>query len=401
MFFSNRTDCSLSVVFNIESKGISGSLVKYSKDALPTIVYSATDYFSSKNMLDIPNLTEDMAQVFDALLLDIIKNGFSDKAGGERLDGKIGSVVVTFSSPWFFQKTKNIEVLSDQEFIVTENFLKKVTNDEVLKFSSEIKKLNDDPETDYEVVEKSILNIKINGYVINKVIGKRANSMNAFLCMSIVSSNAISKIKEVVLKHTHLSKENIVFHTQPLVTFSVARDLFTDYDSFMTMSIGSDYTDMSLISSGVLTKTASFPSGTNSIVKQIAKELSVPNELAESSLNLYLLKKLDDESSKKVQTVLVSFEKEWSIYFEKAITDLSSEQTLPSRMYITARSDNASLFSEMIKLEKADSTASFRKNVNLVNIDSSVLNGLYKNQSHTTPTSDAIILAVFWSKFIC
>lgn len=397
-FFSND-DSSIAILIDVGSGSMTASLVLYKINVNPVFLYTISRSFTVPDKPDSAKLIDNMLKTLDELVLEVLQNGFVNHKKINLGQKNIKNVVISFSSPWFLPKTKFLEIKKDKAFVVTESFLKDLTKNEEDLFKNEIKEHQENITDDFSVIENSIVHIKVNGYIISKIIGQKITTLNAFLCMSLVSRGVLEKVDDIIAKHTHISREKVITHTFPVVSFSVFRDLFNGFQDFILMDVTSEVTDMTLVSNDVLVKTTSIPLGRNYIIRQIAKDFSVPSEIAESNLSLYASQKLDNETTEKVEKVLAEIEKEWSIYLERSLQELSPEFALPSRVYLTCNNDISGIFNNYIKLSKADVTSNFRKSANIIRIDDKLLSSLYQNDSHTLPNEYICLLAIFWNKF--
>ncbi len=397
MSFFGNSESYYSILVNLSSGSLSVSVVLYKKGDSPTFIYTCRKNIDIPEKLDLHKIEQGTMTLLDQCILEAIQNGL--KNFNNNTDKEIKNVVVSLSSPWFYLKTESVKDSNDKPVLISEDYIKSLTQKKIDEFEAEVQKLNDDPDTSYEVVEKSIVDVKVNGYKINKIVGQKTTTLDAHLCMSLVEKNFLSNIYDIAHKHTHLVKDKIIIHTLPLVYFTVTRDLFSGYDNFLLLNVSSEYTDISIVTNGVLYATSSFPSGRNFIIRQISKELAIPCEIAESSLRLFVSKKLDGENTRKIENILVNIEKEWAVYFERALSEVSPGGQFPTRLYMVSFDDVYDIYSQMIKLEKADITADFRKSVSIIKINNAIFDGHIKNQSHTIPEDNLSVLAVFWNKF--
>ncbi len=396
MSFLKSSNKKVRLLLDVGSGSLTVSLVLFEDKKVPVFLHTISQDFVIVEKLNSVKLFENMIKSLDLVLTKIMKDGFNHKywkSNSKKLDG----VTLSFSSPWFMPKTKHIEIVKEKAFVISESFVDEVISKEEKIFESEIINSNGQ-EDSFEVIEKTIVHIKVNGYILNQTFGHRTNTFDAYLCMSIVSSGVIHKINELILKHTHIPKEKITAHTFPVVSFAVLRDLYQNHSNFLIIDTTSEVTDVTLVQNEIITETASFPSGRNFVIRQIVKGFGVSSEIAESTFSLYTLGKLDTETNKKMEAVLVGVEKEWSIYFQKAISEVAKEGTLPNRIYLTCDSDVANLYTSFLKLPKADETATLRKNVDIVHLNNTILAQLYKNDSVTVPNEFIVTLAVFCNK---
>jgi hypothetical protein len=220
------------------------------------------------------------------------------------------------------------------------------------------------------------------------------------LCMSLIPKSIEEKVLDSIQKNTHIQKDNIIAHSFPLVLFTVIRDHFMHSSSFVTMDITSELTSLTFVSGDTIVANTSFPLGRNYIIRKIAEKSEVSTEIAESSFKLYIAKKLDDSMYKSINDTVLDIEKEWSIYFEDALTSLSKDLALPKTIFITGEEDVYSLVSEFIKIEKTDKTDIYRKGAIIVELTDTTLSHLYKKDFVYESDDFIAIESVFYSKII-
>jgi hypothetical protein len=388
----------VSIVTHIGNGSITGALVAFKKGNPPVFLYTARKSFELVEKIDSSKLFEGMNNLLDEILMDIMDNGFkhSNLKGRKKTPHR---AVITFSSPWFTLKAKHVTISQENLFVITEPFIEDVIKKEEENFIRELPSGEPSKQSaNFLVIEKSIVHTKINGYPMKDSIGKKTKMFDAFLCMSLVNSEVIERINNIILKHTHVPKEKTTMHTFPLVAFSTVRDIFSNNSNFVLMDVTSESTDLTLIEDEIITESISFPSGRNYILRKIAKEFDTPMEVAESTLHLYLSKKIEEDISLKIDSVLNEIEKEWSIYFENALLELSPSMAIPPNVYMTAENDIATIYSGFMKLSKTDSTSTFRRNINLVYISKETLSALYVKDPLIQVDEFVAMSAIFYNK---
>ena len=395
-FFKKNKE-KISLMVDIGNGSIAGAFVLFKKDVIPELLFSIRLPFVVAENPTSENLTVGMYALLNEMLETIMKRGFSHKYF-QTHKKKLYGVLVTFSSPWFVSKTKHLHMEQDRTFIITKPFLEDVMKKEEKVFETELAdKLgpNIDP---YETIEKSLIHTKINGYTLDDSIDRKTKVFDAFVHLSIIHRSIADKVASLILKHTHISKERILMHTFPIVSFSTIRDLFMEVSDFIIMDITGEVTDMTLVKDNVIAQTISFPSGRNFIIRQIAKAFSTSPEVAESTLHIHMLKKSGDLVYNRLAEIFNSMEQEWSGYLEKTIQELSLEFALPSKVYLTSDGDVAQIFMDFLKLPKEDSTSVFRKNINVTLINHNILSDLYKSDGVKLEDEFIGILSIFYNK---
>ncbi len=399
LYHSIKDKKDVSLLIDIDNGSINIAIVSFVKNQVPEFLYSANTSFV-KGKLDISELSNKINLLLDSLLKVAIKEG-SNNSRWRNKNKKFSRVVISLSSPWLTLKQKDIHLSKDIPFIITKKFIDNITSNEEKLFKKEL--LKDFSVKEYgqfEIVEKSIIHAKINGYTVDDVINKKTKNLDAYLYMSAISQKVEENISDIVLKHTHISKENILIHSFPLVLFSTVRDNFMGNSDFIIININSEVTDIILVNDHIIKSTASFPFGKNTIIRQIAKSFKVSMEIAQSELNMYLSKKIDNEIYESIQSLMEDLEKEWSIYFEDALLTLSPNMILPKKIFMTTDAEVSSIFMDFLKPSRSDATFGFRKSIEVVHVDEATLSGSYQNNFKIPISESTIILAIFHNKLI-
>ncbi|OHA99371.1 MAG: hypothetical protein A3E59_00410 [Candidatus Zambryskibacteria bacterium RIFCSPHIGHO2_12_FULL_39_47] len=391
-FFRKKED-ELSILLDIGNGSINGAIVLFTKNKIPRFIFTGEVPFSIPLQPSAPELSAEMKILLNKILDYLIKNGLSKMTFAK----KIEKVLVTFSSPWFALKTKHINLVQQNYFLITKDFLDDIIEKEKKVFEKLLSG-EDSPNKSFEIVEKSIVHTKINGYEMSNSLGRKTKNFDAYLCLSVVGKSTIDIVHNAILKNSHIPADMVSIHTFPVVSFIVVRDIFSANSDFIIMDITGEVTDLTLVEDNVVIKSISMPSGRNFIIRQIAKKLDLSAEIAESNLHLYAEGKLDEKTKIQIQTILLDVEKEWSIYLESAIQEFSSQKNIPSTVYLTVDSDVAPIYKDFLSLVKTDSTAEFRKNMNLIHINKETLSHFYETQTEVEVNEFMAILAVFYNK---
>lgn len=398
-FLYNKKE-STALLIDIGNGSIGGAFISTDSGKVPRIIYNVRLPFIVVDKPDTLNLVSGMDILLDGVLNILIKNGFKQEYWKNR-EKKLTSALITFSSPWFQLKTKQIDILRDESFFITEEFLDDIIKKEEKIFEKELSGGSDNTKSNsFKIIEKSIIHAKINGYTINNVIGKKTKKFDAFICMSLIPENIEDKVQSAILKYVNIQKEKIIMHSFPMVSFSTIRDLFIENSDFIIMDVTGEITDLSLVRDSAIVQTVSFPSGRNFIIRQIAKTFDVQTEIAESMLHIYLSNKANSSVSGSIENILTNIEKEWSIHFERALRELSKEMVLPKKVYITSDSDVAKFYVDFLKLSKTDSTFEFRKNIDITHVNHDTLSHLCQSNARALPDEFIEILAIFYNKIL-
>lgn len=388
----------ISLLINVNNGSINTSLFSFVKNKKPELLYCVSAPFAGEKP-DPLKLSDSMLMLLDSSLKNLVTNVWS-KSGWKR-QKKISNVMVSFSSPWFLLKTKEIHLTQDTPFIITKKFINDITLKEEEVFKRDLlKNYSETTQNQFSVIEKSVVHTKINGYVMDNVIGRKTKTFDASLLISVISQDIEQKVSDLVLKHTHVPRESIFMHNFPLVLFSAIRDDFEKDPNFILINSDSEITDIILVNDHVIKSIASFPFGKNTIIRYIAKSFKISFEIAESQLSLFMSKKMDDSISRAIQTLLEDLEKEWAIYLEDSLLTLSPKMIFPQKTYMLLNDETAPIFLSFIKIKKMDMTLGFRKNADIIQINNSILSGFYQSKLKTPVPESLIALVIFQDKLI-
>ncbi|MES2213316.1 MAG: hypothetical protein V4473_00570 [Patescibacteria group bacterium] len=389
----------VSLMIDIGNGSIALAFVLFRPESNPYVLYTNRLPFVMSEKLDEAQLLSGTCTLLTDLLKEAMLRGFEDPYWKGKKK-HLRNALLAFSSPWYVSKTKHIHLTQENAFIITEKFIVDVIEEESKMFQQEMRA------TEYggafngqlEVVEKAIVHSKINGYAIRDVIGKKTKVFDAYVCLSVVAKVISDKITDIIFSNSHIPKDHMIVHTFPVVSFGTIKEIFVNETDFLIMDVAGEATDITLVQNDVIVQTATFPSGRNFVIRQIAKALGVSPEIAESMFHLWSSRKGDDEVEQDMQKILDDIEREWAIYLENALLELSPKMSLPSKVYITADDDVAQLYTEFLKFPKNDTTSLFRYHANIMHLNTEMLSQMFKNNPRVQSDEFIGILAVFYNK---
>ena len=376
MFLFNKKE-DVVLLISINNGGINVSFVSFSENQKPKFLYNTILPLIGEKP-EVSNLSSGLSSLLDSSLKEIFKRGWSK---AKIKNKEISRVIVSVSSPWFALKVKDIKLSQQIPFIITQDFIDDIVLKEGELFKKELSRNPDNSKIQFSIVEKNIVHTKINGYVVDNIIGKKTKNFDAHLLISTVPKNVKEKIINLVHRHTHLSEEKILMHSFPIILFFVVRDISQPDSDFVMINADSEITDVILVKDHVIKSIVSFSFGKNTIIRHLAKFFKISPEIAESQFNMYVFGKIDKPTANSIENILENLEREWAVYLEDALLSLSSGAFLPKKTYIISDGPFSSILINFLKLQKTDMTSSFRKNINITHIDSSFLSSLCQSNS--------------------
>lgn len=304
---------------------------------------------------------------------DIAKNGHEllKTVGSHPNDAQ--DVFCVFSSPWYISQTKTISLNQEKPLLISGRFI-----DDLVKRSAEQFKTSSRAreslqiENNAELIEERIIEIKLNGYETTNPHGKLANKVELALYTSMISKEVKERVTKVVSDTFH--EKALEFHSFALSMFSSIRDTYPSIREYLIFDFGGEITDVSIIRSGVLSQTVSFPFGSNVLIRKISHLLNTVPEEAISQLSLYLKKELHDTKIIKLEEALLNIEKEWVTMVGQLLKNLSVDLPLPQTIFHTTSNDLNQIFVTFMGKDSFCSSAMNPDKFTLISLQSNNLN---------------------------
>ena len=355
-FFTKRTQNeTLALLIDIGSASVGGALVKIEKGKAPHILATTREDISFQEELSSTRFVLAMNHALDRVLKTVQVKQLSLRPSREPAGSVIPAhIFCTLSSPWFILKSRHIHIAREKAFEVTERSLEEFLNEDIEKLKEELKETL--PPKDVRIIEKNIIQMKLNGYEVKNPYGREVLRMELTMTVGVSSLRVIQSIERKLSNFFHTTA--LHFGVFPLAAFSAIRDMFSDEKNFLFLDITGEATDVSLVNNDLLAGTVSFPYGKNFFIREISTGLHTPHEEAESLLSMFLAGTLQSSKQNDVKNLVEYVENKWLARFEKTLTTLSGQGILPLTVFFTADTDIAELFSKVVGRAKIDPRAS-------------------------------------------
>lgn len=388
LFNFQKPDKDLCLLIDIGNSSVRGGLVLFEKNKKPKVLYTK----SLPILMDQKPKTEDIEDLTlkytDEILLHLIKEN------PNKIHKHPERILCTLSSPWFFSKNKEIIVENKNDFYITERFIYDVLEKESESYKKEL-----GGQSHIEVIEKVVVNTKINGYEINKPIGMKTKNAHFNLYLSVAPLSFIKNLEKKFYTHTHIDSKHIIYHSFPLVCKEAIGQILGNDHDYGHIDMTGEVTDLTIISNGLVEHTISLPFGKNTIIRQIAKELDLPYSVAIGTLHSYQMKILDEKTNEIVRDILSRLEKECHIYLEEGLSSATPKMFLPKNVFITTENDVSELCKEFIKNTTFNPEVSGQNHINPIIIESSIFKDNIDYDKNAIFNTYVSIESIFLSKF--
>jgi len=341
--FLKRNKESYSLVFNVGSGSISGGIVKFTEKKGVNLVYYNKEEIpfqqelSVLRHLDLMKVT--LAALTNKLRTEGLKKIITKKGEGINID----RAFYIFSSPWSTSQTKTIKVSESKPFRVTESYLNRVIDEQEKQFIDNSSHLG-------KIIEKKIIQVKINGYVVTDIYNKYTRDLEISVYFTVVPEAVLDLVEKTVSKNFNI--KNSWCHSSSLAVFSVIRNLFPQKEDFIYVDVNEEITDIFIIKDDVILGEASFPFGSNHFTREVSSILRVPKEVSNSMIKMHCLKNNDELAALKMAVIMDKAARKWLNKISEILNGFKAKMYVSDSIFLVSNNDRLCFFRE--KLQKQD-----------------------------------------------
>lgn len=241
-------------------------------------------------------------------------------------------VQIVLASPWYTSQTRVITYSKSTYFTCTEQFVEGLVSKEIDHILLHEKGRFEGIGTDYVIVEKQISLIKLNGYVVNNPYGKKAQSIEISLTITIAPKIILEKFKEAIGRVYAIKKIGVT--TSVYTTFIAMRENAAISQSCVAVDVGEEVTDIAFIRDGVFLYQHSFPVGAFELPRLVAQHGGYELSEVPALLDAYRVDKLAPKNKKKIETAIAVFCSTWQKEVQKVIDAGYYGFTVPLFWYV-------------------------------------------------------------------
>jgi hypothetical protein len=331
-------------VFDIGNGSIAGALVKFSVNDQPIILYSHREPLTFAIHATPKHLLGSMLKLLRSVATNLAREGLPQVKTGPFNSHKLRDAYCIFVSPWYISQTKVVRSESEKPVTVSQDTINNLVQQEQEAFNAALRegKYSQIFGPDDRLLEKKVINIRLNGYDIEEPIGKQSKELELTLFSSFISQSIVSGVQEII--HQSFAVRNIHHYSFALAAWSGSRKIFPDIHDYFIVDVSGETTDISLVEKDILVETISFPMGRSTLLRQIVKDLEVTPEVAVSYVGMKSANTLEKNFSDKLDTILKPLQQDWHDQFVVALKTFQKIFALPRATLVTADNDSASFF---------------------------------------------------------
>jgi len=192
---------------------------------------------------------------------------------------------------------------------------------------------NTNSEEDFYIIENKILEAKLDGYIVTDPLSRPAKEFKITQFLSGCPGEILRQFSRAIQSAGHSDK--ITFHTYTLASFSALRDYPAGGNSFISIDVGGELTDVLVSVNGVLQENISFPYGLNRIKRDLVKARGLLQAEITSHLAMHQKGMLAQEAKEKLKYALRGVKKNWLTGLKEALSYASASSILPEKIILT------------------------------------------------------------------
>lgn len=369
----------INLIIDIGSGSVGVAVVSVCSDPniVPEILYTNRKEIKYYGGLNSRRFLFSMINAFEEALTDLQKNFIS-------ISKNIINIKEThcfFSSLWHISQTRVLTNENGKDTKIIKSLINRIVEKESKIFeTSTLKGDIDISAEDIQIIEKKIMQIKLNGYETSEPYSKMAKTLEINFFISAVSKKVIKILEESFFRF--FNNKIIQYHTFINTAFVTLRDINPTINDYLFLDISGEITEIAIIKNGVLFDSISFPFGKNSIVRKLSEALGTNKEEAISRASLYKSNDSIKIANSKISKIIENLMKEWHKLFDISIKQLLSNIALPQGVFFMSDDDVSQLVGDFIKLYKFDNIDTFEKLVNVKFINNEIFEEYvkYNNQ---------------------
>lgn len=385
-FFSKKKKDELVLVFDIGSSSVGGAFFMMKENGSPEIIYSFRESIIVLEELEINSFLTNTLKALKIVVAQMCLKGI----------GKPEKIFCVLSLPWFHPETRIIKYSKDESFVFNHKLVNSLIEKEV---ESVVKSYNQDVKNQTIIpIEMKTMGVSLNGYEIENPENQKAKELELFTFYSLSEKDFLDKVEEEIQKHFHY--KTIKFSSFLISSFTVARDMFVNYDRFLLINIGGELTELSLIKKQKIKDNLSFPMGCNFILRGLAKNLNLDIKEARNYLLMYKDNHLSDKANPKIEENINILKNEWLKNFQNSLNNLSGDVSLPATVFITVDQDLAPFFSEIIKGDQLNQYSLTEDKFKIIFLSTEALHGIVTFRNNDFKKDSLLIIeSIYINRF--
>lgn len=353
-----------SIVFHIGSSYVLGAHVQVHSDqagSVPEILHIEKSELPFTAELSLADFERSLVLALDTVASKLIRTS----------PGAPTTITCFLSSPWFASQVRTIKLAKHAPFSITQARIDELVKKDAEAFEREELSRFDTQGSRAVAVERVIMHMKVNGYFVQELNDLKGTDLEIGLLASFADASFVKNITNAIANHFHTHK--VAFHTVVHAEAALMERLLVSEESLMIVDVGGEITDVVLVSKGGVENLTSFPSGTRTLIRDIARRSGETIENAQTHLALYLDGTLESSILRRFKPAVDGALLRFTSLFSESLSQVSAHAQLPRTVVLAAPPPLLGLYTEGIKNEQQSQFTKTSGNFVVIPLEHSLL----------------------------
>ncbi|MEK7208839.1 MAG: hypothetical protein AAB677_01110 [Patescibacteria group bacterium] len=340
-----------SLIIDLRSDSVSGALVEPKFDQKKRAVCSE---FLKTSRREINFQTQFNLERFFGDLVTTLKQVLAELL----TDGTRPNNLTCFlAAPFYVSQTRTVKQVQPAAVTATKHLIENLVEADRRQFQATAEPLyREIPNDTHELIERKIMQLKLNRYETNSPFGKKAREIEISHYLSVSSRKVLDRFRE--LFSVSLPKARPVFHSFSFAFYALARDRLLanqlarqSSENILLLDLSGEMTEISLLAQGILWETVSFPLGRNFLIRRLAHDFKTVPEEALSALRICARGDYNKLSDSRMRAALAAAGADWLAQFKEALATLIEAHLGTNKLLAVGDPEIAPVFLDWIKQE--------------------------------------------------
>lgn len=387
-FLHPKKQGEIAAVFDIGSSSVGGAVFALQESGAPKVLFSVREPIPLDAEFEYEKFLASTMKVLDEVMQKTAASG----AGAPR------RIHCVLGSPWFSSETRVVKLAKDEPFVFNAKLADSLIQKETEAFEEAQKAKREEAGAAVRPIEFKSMRTVLNGYPSANPLGQRAKTLEMTIFIAVTPEDIAARIEEMEFKYFH--SRSAKFTSFTMAAFAVARDMFVHQDNFLLVDLGGEVTDISMIKKDTLEVSASFPLGTNFIIRGLSRAMKCGLDEARSLVSLYKDGHAALATEKTLEPAVGALKAEWLRHFQESLATLSNDISIPATIFITIERDMAGFFSEIIKTEQFNQYTLTESKFRVIFLGPEALHGIAEFAEDAARDPFVIIESIYINRFL-
>lgn len=322
LFSRTKNKTKTILLVDLGSGSVGAALARLNAEGKPSLLYSTRAEIPIRLTRSGSELTEDILKAAETVIEDVRKEATLWVEGTAVTPQKIEQVAFFLAAPWSTTSFKSVAFSRNKPFVMNESLLERM-------LSEESKTMKASLEISTEVIERTAVSLKLNGYPAENIVPAAVTSAEVTLATTL----AYSELCDALLKRIEAlpTSPNCTFHSFAIPALHTIRCLHPEVSDALILDVRAEVTEAVLIRNGAPTARITAPSGTHVFQRTLRSHAHMKKAEADSALTL--ASKDGTRLSAELAASLEDATKLWLKSLSGALQSLS-ESAYPATIYL-------------------------------------------------------------------